>query len=83
MNKNRTTPNGLVPGSYVQDMGNTDYILNGIIYQNAPTSSVLIRDESDLETLSDLDYEPGTIAYTAGFAQMWQLNSAGTWVSLL
>ena len=66
----------------VNTAGNTDYIKDGTIYQNSPLQVVLIESESDLDNLTDL-YEPGTIAYTAGFAGMWQLDSEGNWVEVI
>ena len=66
----------------VNTTGNMDYLKNGKIYKNAPTASVLVTAESDLEGLT-AKYEPGTIAYTAGFVDMWQLSAAGEWVAII
>lgn len=41
--------------------------------------SILIGSESDLATL---DAVPGTVAYTAGFGNMWQLDASGGWVAI-
>lgn len=65
----------------VQDTGNTDYILGNAIYKNSPTKSVLVTAESDLSRLSD--YDPGTVAYTAGFEAMWQKDATGEWISMV
>ena len=65
----------------VQNAGNTDYVLNGTVYKNAPLKSVIVPDGSALNTLQG--YEPGTIAYTAGIDAMWQLSPAGEWVSII
>ena len=64
----------------VNTRGNLDYIKNGEIYTNNPLQSILVNSQSDLATLTG--YLPGTIAYTAGFASMWQLSAAGTWVEV-
>lgn len=64
----------------VSDMGNMDYVLNGEVIKDAPTKSVMVTAQSDLASLTG--YEAGTIAYTAGFANMWQLSAAGTWVEV-
>ena len=61
----------------VQNIGDTDYVENGKIHKNAPIKLVLVGSQSDLALLTD--YEPGTIAYTAAFATMWQLGVDGTW----
>ena len=65
----------------VNTEGNTDYIKGGKVYKNAPTKVVLISAESDLAVIKN-NYEPGTIAYTAGFKKMWQLDESGTWVEV-
>lgn len=64
----------------VQDRGNTDYLQGGVVYKNAPTKAVMVDSESDLSDLAG--YEPGSVAYTAGFKAMWQLSADGTWVSV-
>ena len=64
----------------IHDTGNTDYLLNGTIYQNAPIKCVMVSAQADLASLEG--YEPGTIAYTAGFGSMWQLGLDGTWTAI-
>lgn len=39
---------------------------------------VLVDGEADLETLPT-ELMPGSVAYTASMAEMWQKNNAGTW----
>ena len=57
----------------------SSYIKNGELYENESTGSVMIESESDL-TLLTLDYVmPGAIAYTAGFAKVWQIGTDGAW----
>lgn len=41
---------------------------------------VLVRSESDLDLLTDL--EPGSLAYTVGYANMWQKGEDGNWVAV-
>ena len=60
--------------------GEKDYIKDGILYKHSPSSSVIVTAESDLASLNE--YEVGTIAYTAGFAKMWQLAANGDWISI-
>lgn len=72
------------PSKYVdvvQDTGNTDYVQDGVVYKNAPTKAILVTAQSDLANLTG--YEPGSIAYTAGFKAMWQLSADGTWESII
>ncbi len=65
----------------VSDLGNTDYVKDGVIYKNSPVKSVLIGSQSDLSLLSS--YDPGTMAYTAGYTAMWQKDIDGTWKSIV
>lgn len=53
------------------------YVKNDRIIRNVPIQTVLVSSDSDLELLQD--YSPGTIAYTAGYQQMWQKSPNGTW----
>lgn len=48
---------------------------------NVPAPSVLVESQSNLANLPP--YPAGTIAYTAGFKSMWQLNAAGSWISMI
>ena len=63
-------------------IGVTDYVKDGILYQGAPTSVVMVESYSDLAGLAG-HYEPGTVAYTAGYKAMWQLAADGTWVDMM
>lgn len=52
---------------------------DGTWKQNA--GSYLVESQAKLASIPDA--EPGDIAYTAGFKNMWQLDTDGsTWVSL-
>lgn len=59
----------------VSNLGVTDYVKNGVIYENNVTQSVMVESSSDLADLSG--YSVGSIAYTAGFGSMWQLDADG------
>lgn len=65
-----------------QTSGEMDFIKGGVLNRGANAPSVMVNDEFDLDGLIDI-YTPGTVAYTAGFKKMWQLNAAGSWVSVL
>lgn len=59
-----------------------DYIdSNGDIHQNVQAANVMVKAQDDLASLTD--YEPGTVAFTAGFKNVWQKKADGTWESLL
>ena len=57
-----------------------DYVQNGTLVLGADARSVLIGSSADLTQLTDLT--PGSIAYTAGFASMWQLGANGEWTEI-
>lgn len=57
-----------------------DYVKDGKVYNSGSNTSVMVTAQSDLANLEG--YLPGTVAYTAGFANVWQLAANGTWVSL-
>lgn len=59
--------------------GNTDYVSNGEVCKNASMQMVLVSGTQDFDLLSG--YEPGTIAYTAGFRSMWQKSPDGEWIA--
>ena len=60
-----------------------DYVKDGKVYQHRQIFSILVQSESDLASLSDYGYEPGTIAHTPGYAAVWELGQDGTWVDML
>lgn len=68
---------GIIPT--VESSG--DYVKNGVVYKNPGVPSVMIESEDDLELLVD-KYPPCTIAYTAGFETMWQLDTSGTFIEI-
>ena len=59
----------------------SDYVKDGELHENAPTNAIMVESESDLANLEG--YYPGSVAYTAGFQAIWQLNSDGEWVSMI
>lgn len=63
----------------VNSSGNLDYIKNNVIHHNIEMQIVLVNSQSELSALSD--YDPGSIAFTAGFANMWQKKTDGTWAA--
>ena len=75
---------GLVNGDsryidFVNTSGVTSYVQNGEIIKNSVVPMVLVSSQTDLQLLGD--YSPGTIAYTAGYKQMWQKAPSGSWTS--
>lgn len=65
----------------VGDM-DTDYVDNdGNIVKNDDTKIVIVRSKLDLPLFSG--YSPGTIAHTAGFKNMWQLDAFGDWQTIV
>ena len=44
-----------------------------------PNVSIMVDAITDVPD----NCEPGTVAYTPGFANMWQLDTAGTWQAII
>lgn len=65
----------------VQDLGNIDYVKDGKVYKNAQCVAVMITASNDLLLLGD--YGVGTLAFTAGFTNMWQKDIDGTFVQMI
>lgn len=61
------------------NLGAMDVVVDGTLYEDCKTKAVMVESESDLANLPD-NYLPGSVAFTAGYADMWQLNSSGEWV---
>lgn len=72
----------IIKEQILSKIGQVDYVQDGELHRGANTPSVMVTSEADLAELPK-DYPPGTIAYTAGFKAMWQLDSAGNWVSMM
>ena len=54
---------------------------SGIAYtRNTQAQAILVPDEETLAALPPC--QPGSIAYTAGFREIWQLGLDGEWVSV-
>ena len=60
----------------------TDYVDgNGNLVKNDDAKMVMVRNKADLNMLGS--YRPGTIAYTAGFKNMWQLDASSEWQTIV
>lgn len=60
----------------------TDYVDgSGNLVKNDDAKMVMVRSKADLDLLEG--YRPGTIAYTAGFKNMWQLDTGGEWQTIV
>ena len=60
----------------------TDFVKDGKVLQHQQVTVVMVRGQDDLAALGAYGYTPGSIAYTAGFKQMWQLGADGTWAEM-
>ena len=59
-----------------------DYVdADGDIHIHAKVAEIIVTSADDLASLSG--YGVGSIAYTAGFANMWQLSASGDWVTIV
>ena len=64
----------------VTSSGASDYVKDGEVTENVSGLAVMVESESDLANLTG--YPPTSIAYTAGFGSIWQLDADGTWQSV-
>lgn len=64
----------------VLNNGEVDYVKDNVLYKGNVADSVMVSSSDDLSSLTGL--MPGSIAYTAGFGSMWQLNASGSWVEI-
>ena len=64
-----------------------DYVQDDTLYINEKMKVVMVSSGEQLNRLYDLNmgqlYPPGTIAYTPGFTNIWQLSASGEWISML
>ena len=65
----------------IENASTNDFVKDGKLHENAQITSVMVESSSDLESLEG--YFPGSVAYTAGFTSMWQLDADGQWVSII
>lgn len=68
-------------GGEMTVVGSNDVVDNGVLTVGVPAPAILVESSADLASLPE--YPAGTVAYTAGFKAMWQLNSDGDWVSVI
>lgn len=66
----------------VINMGEVKYVKDGDLYTGRTADAVMVEDEDDLTGLTGI-LNPGSIAFTAGYKEMWQLAADGTWVDML
>lgn len=71
----------IVNENILSKIGQTDYVKDGELHIGGTAPSIMVTAEADLDNLPDI-YPPGTVAYTAGFQDMWQLDADGNWVSM-
>ena len=72
--------NAEVQMDIVTSAGASDYVKDGEIKMNVSGLAVMVESSDDLANLTN--YPPTTIAYTAGFGSMWQLDADGEWQSI-
>lgn len=80
MTEKKVYPYGVVTITRVQTSSEVDYVKDEKLYKGSRGASVLVTAQSDLANLSG--YAPGTVAYTAGFGSMWQLDADDNWVEI-
>lgn len=60
--------------------GATNTVKAGVLHRSDPPQAILVESQADLEHLGEVP--AGSIAYTAGYASMWQLSAAGSWEAI-
>lgn len=63
----------------LMSLGEMAYVKDGELYRGREGTAVMVESSGDLEVLAGI-LNPGSIAFTAGFGNAWQLNTAGEWV---
>lgn len=79
MDKKNIFPYGVATVGRTQGYSELDYVKDGTLYKGGGSAAVMVESSSDLD---DINGPPGKIAYTAGFASMWQMAADGTWVEI-
>lgn len=64
----------------IQGIDETDFVKDGELYKHQAVSIIMVESSSDLTLLTD--YAPGSLAYTAGFGSVWQMDADGEWVAI-
>ena len=58
--------------------GRQAYVKSGALHQGEAAKAVMVESSDDLTALAGM-VSPGSIAYTAGYGSVWQLDAAGSW----
>ena len=61
-------------------MGASDYVKDGVLHEDNVPQTVMVESSADLDSLTE--YTPTSIAYTAGFTSMWQMDADGVWQAI-
>lgn len=80
MEEKIVAPFGSKEVTRVQQKNEIDYVKDGVVYKGSGSASVMVESQSDLAGLEKS--APGTIAFTAGYVNMWQKKADGTWVEM-
>ena len=54
---------------------------DGDLHIHTAITGIMVTSADDLEELTD--FNPASIAYTAGFTNVWQLGADGEWVAII
>lgn len=65
-------------------MSNIIFTKGGEIEDYVNTQSIMVESQDELQSLAgNSGIPPGSIAYTAGFLNMWQLSADREWVDMM
>ena len=65
----------------IMTLGEIAYMLDGVLMDGREAKMVMVESDDDLTDLAGI-VNPGSIAFTAGMGDIWQLKADGTWQSM-
>ena len=72
---------GSIGLSRMMNSGEVDYMKSGVLIHGSTALAVMVASSSELTGLAG-KVPVGSIAYTAGYGTMWQLDAAGEWMEI-
>lgn len=56
-----------------------DFVQGDVVVQGRQTRLVMVKNKAELSKLVPYGYNPGTLAFTSGMKNIWQLDADGAW----
>lgn len=61
-----------------ENMTGMDWVEDGVLHRCVNTTGIQLETQSDVSNLP-IDYRPGIIAHTPGYAKIYESKPDGTW----